>query len=192
MGRFLLFLVLVISPVFAMANDVEDAEYKRKFFGSGWLDSDRDCLNTRSEILLTLSTDIVPIFNEKECLIIRGKWFDAYDNKIVRDASKLDIDHIVSLKWAWEHGANMWTRDQRKQFANDLRFIIPVSSSLNRSKGAKPPTEWMPPNSSYRCQYVSIFLRAVLIYDFQLSAVERADLKSLFYSECGRIVKVAS
>jgi uncharacterized protein DUF1524 len=192
MYRIVLAFLLVIAPSFAVANEMEDADYSRKFFGSGWLDTDRDCLNTRSEILLSLSTGVVPIFNERECIVIRGKWFDAYDNKYIRDASKVDIDHIVPLKWAWEHGANTWSLDLRKQFANDLRFIIPVSSSLNRSKGAKPPTDWMPPNSGFRCQYVTIFKRAILVYDFQLSALERNALDALYVNECANEAKVSS
>ena len=43
------------------------------------------------------------------------------------------------------------------QYANDLtnhEALIAVSSSANRSKGDKDPSDWMPPNKDYWCEYI--------------------------------------
>jgi len=184
--RFITLLLLLVLPLAAAAQSLIDTPYKRHYFGRGWVDSDRDCLNTRHELLLAKSVDTTPVLTKNHCRVLRGKWYDPFDDKTVFDASHLDIDHIIPLKWAWEHGADHWTRDQRKQFANDLRFIIAVSGSLNRSKGAKAPTEWMPPNASYHCTYVTIFYRAILVYDFSITDAERRALKELRSTSCNR------
>jgi len=73
------------------------------------------------------------------------------------DPEKLDADHVVPLKWAWEHGASAWTDEQREAFANDSDNIVMVLAAANRSKGAKGPDDWMPPNRAYHVQYLERF-----------------------------------
>lgn len=85
-----------------------------------------------------------------------------YSGKILFDASKVDIDHVVPLKWAWEHGAQVWNKTKREQFANDPINLVPVEASLNRSKGAKGLDEWLPPAN--QAQYKARFQRIVLKY----------------------------
>ena len=41
--------------------------------------------------------------------------------------------HVVPLKWAWDHGADTWSRDKREKFANDPVNLWSVELSLNRS-----------------------------------------------------------
>ena len=60
-----------------------------------------------------------------------------YSGEVIFDASKLDIDHIVPLKWDWGHGANEWSKEKREKFANDPVNLVAVEASLNRQKGAK-------------------------------------------------------
>ena len=65
----------------------------------------------------------------------------------------------------------MWTNDQREVFANDPRNLEPVEASLNRSKGAKGPLDWLPPSN--QCSYVARFKRLVILYELNLSNNER-------------------
>ncbi|EGR0268970.1 HNH endonuclease [Vibrio alginolyticus] len=85
-----------------------------------------------------------------------------YSGKIYYNASDLDIDHIVLLSWAWKHGADQWTKDTRKRFANDPRNLVAVGASLNRSKGDKGLDEWLPPANQK--QYRLRFQRIVKLY----------------------------
>nr|WP_286715341.1 DUF1524 domain-containing protein [Marinobacter sp. tcs-11] len=48
------------------------------------------------------------------------------------DVSQVEADHVVPLRFAWEHGARTWTDDRRREFANDPRNILIVEASLNR------------------------------------------------------------
>ncbi len=86
----------------------------------------------------------------------------------------LDIDHVVPLKWAYEHGAHDWPVERKAKFANDPLNTIAVSLSANRSKGAKGPTEWMPPNNAYRCDYLRKFESVLKAYGLAFSPNKNA------------------
>ena len=134
-------------------------KYSRSQFGHGWADVDHDCQNTRQEILVSLSTAPVRFANDKECRVTFGRWISMYSGEVIFDASKVDIDHIVPLKWAWDHGANNWSRNKREKFANDPINLVAVEASLNRQKGAKDPDKWLPPvnQAQYRARFTRIW-----------------------------------
>lgn len=88
---------------------------------------------------------------DKHCLVIGGRWVLLYDGGIETRASKIDIDHIIPLKWMNSHGGADWSPAKKKQFANDADNLLAVSARANRSKGAKGIDAWMPDN--YRCPY---------------------------------------
>ena len=122
-----------------------------------WSDEDNDCQNTRHEILLRTSNKPVEFKTEKGCNVAIGEWFDLYSSNTYFNSAELDLDHIVPLKFAHGHGADIWSRDRKEAFANDLDNLILVDASLNRQKGAKGIDEWLPPNQSYRCKYIARF-----------------------------------
>lgn len=130
-------------------------EYDRGQFGS-WLDEDRDCLNTRHE-LLEMQSLVDVVHSDNECRILQGEWYDPYTGMSISDASYLDIDHVVPLKFAWYAGAYRWTRDKRIDFANDELNLLIVSAAANRSKGAKSIDEWKPANTGFHDSYLEIW-----------------------------------
>ena len=70
----------------------------------------------------------------------------------VTEASDLDVDHMVPLANAHKSGAWTWDSSQRQDYANDMGYanhLIAVTSGANRSKGARVPEEWRPPDESY-------------------------------------------
>lgn len=141
-------------------------KYSRDEFGRGWADDDKDCQNTRQEILISLSTAPVRFADDRECRVTFGRWISMYSGEVIFDASKLDIDHIVPLKWAWDHGANEWSKEKREKFANDPINLVAVEASLNRQKGAKGLDEWLPPKN--QTQYKARFERVLIKYDVNL------------------------
>jgi len=82
--------------------------------------------------------------NLKRIYIIRGLWQCRYTGLWFWNSRKLDVDHIIPLKYADEHGGASWSARKKEQFANDLENLIPVSAGANRGKGARGPTEWLP------------------------------------------------
>ena len=157
--------------------------YSRDKFGRGWDDADGDCMNTRHELLMAQSTSTV-VRSSRGCSVTRGRWLDPYTGKIFFDASDVDIDHLVPLKWAWDHGASTWPASKREQFANDPVNLFAVEDRVNRQKGAKGPLEWLPPAEGFRCQYVTRFKRVVLRYGLEMRARERARFEDLWGRLC--------
>lgn len=173
---FLSYLILKTTG-FAHAQSV----YSRSEFGAGWVDSDKDCQNTRMEVLKAQSTAPVRFRSNKQCHIIAGRWISVFTNNVIQDPTIIDIDHLVPLKWAWLNGAAQWTRAQRIAFANDPVNLLSVEASLNRQKGAKGPEQWFPPQN--QCAYVARFFRVIRTYDLT-PAPTTVNFYRAFINEC--------
>ena len=121
-----------------------------------WTDYNKDCQDTRQEVLIQESLEPVVYKSEEACSVASGKWYGAYTGKYYYNPSDLDIDHLIPLKNAHISGAYKFDKNQKEEFANRLLepdHLIAVSSSANRSKGARGPDEWKPENTDYWCEY---------------------------------------
>ena len=152
-------------------------KYSRNNFG-GWIDEDQDCQNTRHELLQTLSISPTQL-KKNGCLVIQGQWIDPYSGKLFLEAQEIDIDHLIPLKFAWDHGAFSWTSEKRIEFSNDPVNLLAVDRGLNRQKAAKGPSHWLPPNESFQCTYVTRFVKVAKIYKLIFSHIEQKDLSKL-------------
>jgi hypothetical protein len=180
MHRLFLIVALLASASYAFAGS---DGYDRSKFMTRWPDDNKDCMNLRHE-LLAKTAILIGQYDDAECRILRGKWYGPYTDSYYFSSSDLDIDHLVPLKWAWDHGASDWDSSKRQLFATDARFLIAVDKSANRSKSDKWPVEWLPPNQKYHCSYISIFSRAVLIHEFILTDDETGALDKLLRAAC--------
>ena len=139
-----------------------------------WIDADRDCQDTRQEVLFAESIQPVTL-DERGCRVISGVWVDAYTGQTFTDPGALDIDHFIPLAEAHRSGADAWSEEQRRAFANDLSnpdALIAVSRSANRSKGDRDPSDWMPPDESFHCQYVKAWVALKEVYGLSMDAKE--------------------
>lgn len=161
----------------------ETTRYDRAEFGDGWADSDRDCRNTHHELLAELSTGSVR-WSSDGCRVVHGRWIDPYTGGIFLEARDLDIDHIVPLYYAWTHGAARWSHEKRARFANDPVNLMPVLARVNREKGARGPTDWLPPDPGFRCQYVLRFQRIAKSYGLEIPAAEARAISDLTTRLC--------
>lgn len=137
-----------------------------------WTDGDRDCQNTRHELLIMRSDKPVTFTNWKKCTVKTGQWYDPYTANTYTSASDLHIDHVVSLAYAHYRGAYAWSPAKKEAFANDPDNLLAVKDTVNVSKSAKGPAEWMPPNQAYRCDFLVHFMRVINKYDLKLKSNE--------------------
>jgi len=158
----------------------------RKDFGNGWIDEDSDCQNARTEILMQQGAAYH--ITENKCAISDGIWFLPYSATVETKASKIDIDHVVPLNYAWYNGAQSWTRSRRIQFANDPENLLVSSRMENRSKGDSPPEEWMPANTAYWCTYTAKWDNIIQKYSIPPSPSTEEFLK-IVRESCKRYEK---
>lgn len=135
-----------------------DTDYSREAFGSAWRDVDRNGCDTRNDILQRDFATTILKAGTGECKVIGGTWTDPYSNESYTfdDApSGAQIDHVVSLKNAWQMGADQWSDDMRVEFANDPLNLRVTIASLNQQKSDSNAASWLPPFKPGRCNFVA-------------------------------------
>lgn len=126
-----------------------------------WIDEDNDCQDTRAEALIRSSTTPA-VLTSSDCSVISGTWVDPYTGDTFTNPGDLDVDHMVPLENVHLSGGWNWTRERQREYANNLvdsDHLLVVKDSENQSKGGKGPDEYMPPDSSFHCEYVASWIR---------------------------------
>ena len=157
---------------------------------SGWRDADGDCQNTRAEVLIDESRVPVTFKTDRRCLVVSGEWLGVYTGTVVTEASNLDIDHLVPLNNAHRSGAWAWTRDRKREYANDLAYddhLIAVTAGANRAKGANGPEEWRPPNTVFWCDYATVWIEVKQRWGLTATRAEATALTDML-ATCGASV----
>ena len=162
-------------------------EYDRSNDYPTWQDWDGDCQNNRHEVLESehIDDDVNhPLtFSSDGCYVDSGKWFDPYDNLYYFSSSNVQIDHVVALFEAHKSGAWSFPAARKLKFANNIDFddlLIAVGGSSNASKGASDPSDWMPDNASYHCEYLEKWLNIKSEFRLSLDADEREAIADLY------------
>ena len=104
------------------------------------------------------SLNKVTFQSERKCRVETGRWYGAFTGIYVEAPGDLDIDHLVPLKNAHDSGGWAWSSTRKEQYANylgDPDHLIAVTKGASRSKGAKGPEAWRPPDEGYWCQYAT-------------------------------------
>lgn len=170
--------ILLLIVVFLTPSALYAENYDRSDWG-GWRDFDSDCQDTRQEELIEHAISFQ--LSKNGCTVVSGKWFDPYTEQYFYEPSRLDVDHIVPLEWAYRHGAKGWPKSLKVKFANDPENLIPVSASANRSKGSKGYLQWLPPVSSEtaKCAYILHFDYIMSKYSLTFSESEQPKAEKI-------------
>ena len=121
-----------------------------------WTDEDGDCQDTRQEVLVAESTELVTYSDDDRCRVATGNWVGAFTWGTFSDPGEMDIDHMVPLANAHRSGGWAWDADRKRSYANDLArdsHLAAVDASANRSKGDRGPEDWKPPVRAIWCDY---------------------------------------
>lgn len=147
-----------------------------------WLDLDGDGCDTREQVLKASGIDVKT--DPKTCKVLSGTWVEPYSGKTYTDPSAMDLDHVVPLSWAAANGGNSWPAEKKTAFANDPLNLFLSDASENRSKGDKGPSEYLPPNQSFQCTYVTSFVSVVISYDLTMSQLDKAAAEKVIEERC--------
>lgn len=157
------------------------SEYKRTDW-KHWVDEDGDDQDTRQEALIRDSVDPVTFETVDEERVEAGRWIGPYGSGVFTDPSDVDVDHMVPLKNAHDAGGWRWDKDKKRDYANDLsdlQHLLVVEDGLNQSKGSKGPDQWMPPDTTFWCDYVTIWERIKNRWQLTMTSPERARVDGI-------------
>ena len=144
-------------------------------FGTAWVDMDQNGCDTRNDVL---ARDLIATLKSGDCRVLSGTLADPYTGTSIAfvrgetTSSLVQIDHIVALSNAWQTGAQQLTVERRYEFANDPLNLLAVDGATNSSKGDGDAATWLPPNSSFRCAYVSRQVAVKAAYDLWVTQAE--------------------
>ena len=128
--------------------------YARAEFGDGW--KKVNGCDTRNIIL---NRDLTDVIVDDACRVVSGNLNDPYTGVMIaftrEKSSAVQIDHVVALSDAWQKGAQLLTRDERIQLANDPLELIAADGPANQEKGDGDAATWLPKYKEFRCQYVA-------------------------------------
>lgn len=142
----------------------------------------KDGLSVRDRVLIEESLSDTKFNNcGDESSYMSGEWKGLYSGATFYCSNEIDIDHLVPLKEAHISGAYKWDYSKKKLYANDIRnpyTLIAVSSSQNRKKGSKDPSQWMPPNQDAHCTYLKMWIDVKSKWDLKMDEREENFINS--------------
>ncbi len=99
----------------------------------------------------------------------------------------INIDHVVSLKDAYDSGAASWGASKKESFANDRSNHVPSCGRVNSSKGSAGPSDFLRRSNDGKgleyemvrfCEYVQKYYAVKVKYGLSL----QSNSKSIFAS----------
>lgn len=152
--------------------------YDRSQFGSGW--EDRLGCSVRDIIL---NRDLTDVAMGPDCKVESGRLIDPYSGDVIefrrgsQSSADVQIDHVVALSDAWQKGAQEFSQARRVEFANDPQNLLAVSGPVNQQKSGSDAATWLPPQRSFRCQYVSRQIMVKSKYGLWVTRAEKQAMK---------------
>ncbi|MFP3714499.1 DUF1524 domain-containing protein [Puerhibacterium sp. TATVAM-FAB25] len=153
--------------------------YDRANFGAAWADVDHNGCDQRNDVLRRDLVDVTAKAGTQDCVILTGTFHDPYSGETIafergQDTSAMvQIDHVVALSDAWQKGAQQWDAATRQSFANDPLNLMASKGSVNQSKGDGDTATWLPPNRSFRCEYVARQVAVKQLYGLWVTQAEQ-------------------
>lgn len=179
---------LDVLATLAIKGRAPKTGYDRNQFGQAWADVDRNGCDTRND---TLKRDLthVAYTNSVPCKVQSGILADPYTSKTINfvrgaaTSSTVQIDHVVALSDAWQKGAQQLSLEQRTAFANDPLNLQATDGPTNQQKSDGDSATWLPPNKSFRCEYVARQISVKATYSLWVTQAEH-DAMARILGDC--------
>ena len=101
----------------------------------------------------------------------------------------INIDHVVSLKDAYDSGASSWSTYKKRTFANDKANHVPSCGRVNSSKGSAGPKDFLRRSNDGKgleyeivrfCEYVQKYHAVKIKYDLSFASNDQTT-----FADCG-------
>ncbi len=174
------------EPCFTIHKGTEAAAANnRPFSPRDWVPRTRGCQKSYTQALAKASTIDISYAKKGECLfVVKGEWLDPYSKEVISELRDIGLDQLVSYKEVHRYGGAYWSRIERMALVNDSENIVPVASKQKKARQGRPPTQWMPENKQYWCDYI---VRREIIqrkYKLYLPRVEREFQQKIKMDYC--------
>lgn len=167
--------------------------YSREQFGQAWSDDvtvagGHNGCDTRNDVLAATLSNVVFKNGTKRCVVLTGTLSDQYTGSIIdfvrgqQTSTAVQIDHVVALSDAWQKGAQQLSVDERRNFANDPRNLLPVDGPTNAAKSDGDAATWLPPDRRYWCEYVSRQIDVKVAYRLWITSAEKEAMQRVLAS----------
>lgn len=168
--------LLGMIDLLVVAEEPPRVGYSRDEFPH-WHDVDGSGCTARQDALSAQAIGLVQRDLVRPCVIVEGDWYSLFDGVTFSGApAEIDVDHVVALAEAWDSGADSWTRERRRQFANDPLNLLVVTRRSNQQKADLDAGEWKPPMDDAWCVTASMMVLTKLRYEMTVDAAERDGL----------------
>jgi len=157
-------------------------DFDRRDWRMAWPDLDRDCVNTRHEVLIAESKTPVVYRDARKCWVSTGDWTCPFSGEKAQQQKDMHIAHVVPLENAYLSGGYDWPPGQRRNYANDLGdpdHIVAISAKMNRERRGQGPERWRPPLESSWCWYARAFEKIKKRYRLSSTPGERTALAEM-------------
>ncbi|UNK46189.1 GmrSD restriction endonuclease domain-containing protein [Arthrobacter sulfonylureivorans] len=162
--------------------------YSREQFGRGWKDPDRNGCDARNDVL---QRDLDhAVLKAGGCVVTSGVLADPFTAATIdfvrgnTTSGAVQIDHVVALSDGWQKGAQQLAPNQREAFANDPLNLLAVDGPTNGAKSDSDAATWLPPNKSFRCEYVALQTAVKAKYGLWMTKAEREAIKNVLSTSC--------
>lgn len=156
--------------------------YARTEFYDGWPNIEGCSL--RQRIIRREFGDTAKLADD-DCNVLSGEFDEPYTDQHLQFTEKseiskgVQIDHVVALSDAWQKGAQGLTKEERYNLATDPLNLLAVDASTNQGKSDGDAATWLPPNKSFRCQYVARQISVKYKYRLWVTEAEKAAMSTV-------------
>jgi len=155
-------------------------DYARSQFGNGWQRVGGCDLRN-----IILRRDLQDVVTNEKCQVMSGLLDDPYTGKMIQfhrgesTSADVQIDHVVALSDAWQTGAQLISSEKRISLANDPLNLLAVDGKTNQQKSDGNAASWLPPNKSFRCQYIARQIAVKNAYQLWVVTAEYDAMKNI-------------
>jgi len=161
----------------SMSNRDDDLYYNEEDWPY-WQQLSGSCKTMRTYVLETTSKVPVTWTNPRECEIREGLWVDEYTGEEFTRAASMEVDHVISPKYANAANGYQWDYDKRLQFSNDPYNLIPVGRESASKKRERGIGGWQP-RAEFLCEYAKNWKEVSEKYDLDLFAQDTSRINKI-------------